>query len=843
MDQNNRPHSRDKQSSSGSSGLSHGGRIGSSGPVGGQHGSSSPSGGGRGYSGGDRGVSGGGLLGLVLSLFSGNKKILTLVIVAAAVFFLFKTCKGGGTTDNPSSLLGSFFDQSSYSDNVGGYGENDSLSLQNLSSSMASTYTGASSGGNANLSVASGARSRYVSLKGNGSDTVTVMVYLCGTDLESKYGMATKDMIEMTKATLSDQVNVILLTGGCKKWNNGVVSSSVNQIYRVQNGGLAKLEENFGTKAMTDPENLTSFIQYCARNYPASRNMLIFWDHGGGSITGYGYDEKNSSSSSMTLPKINDALYKAGCKFDFIGFDACLMATLETALVCDNYADYLIASEEVEPGTGWHYTGWLTSLSKNTSIPTVTLAKELADDFVSASCQASSGSQVTLSCIDLAELHGTVPAAFKSFASSTNTMITGSDYQKVSNARAGVRQFSAKNRINQIDLVDLCERIGSSESNALAAALRSCVKYNATTMSRAYGVSIYFPYESLSSMNSAVSSYNSLGMEPEYTKCIRSFASLEQGGQVAAASSYSPSSSSSGDLLGSLLGSFTSSSSQSTGSLSSGSLLGSLLGGLGGSSGSSSDASSITSLLSAFSGRSMPADLAWVDTDLAAEKAPQIAAQRLDPSRVRVTEKNGKNVLVLTDAEWALVQSVELNVYAKDGTEYLDLGLDNTFEWNDAKKTELSLGYDGDWLALNEEICAYYFVSEVENADGSWTTTGRIPALLNGQLVDLWVVFVSGNKGGVVTGAYPAYENGETDTLAKGKIVIHPGDEIQLVCDAYDADRISYAGTVTLGEAFTVPSGGLKLEQRTITGADDFRVSYRLTDLYGVSYWTPAIRY
>ncbi|MBQ7171271.1 MAG: peptidase C11 [Clostridia bacterium] len=835
MDHNNRPQGRNKRPVSGSAGLSHGQRIGSSGPVGGSGGGGGFSGGGsRGYSGGNRGSFGGGLLGLVLSLFGGNKKLLLIVLAVIAVIFLVKNCGSAGT-------LGSFLDLSSYQDNVGGYGEDGSPELEDLSSSMAATYTGASAGGNANLSVASGARERYVTLKGDGSDTVTVMVYLCGTDLESQYGMGTKDLIEMTKATLSEKVRVIVLTGGCKKWNNSVVSSSVNQIYEIKDGGIAALEENFGTKAMTDPENLTDFIRYCSKYYPASRNVLIFWDHGGGSVTGYGYDEKRGSSS-MTLPKINDALAKAGVKFDFIGFDACLMATMETALVCDRYADYLIASEEVEPGTGWYYTNWLTALSKNPAIPTVTLAKQLADDFVSASCQASSGSQVTLSCLDLAELHGTVPDAFRSFASSTNALITGDEYRKVSDARAGVRQFSAKNRINQIDLVDLCDRIGTEEAKTLAKALRSCVKYNATTMSRAYGVSIYFPYESLSSMNSAVSSYNSLGMEPEYTRCIRSFASLEQSGQIAAASSYTSSSGSASDLLGSLLGSFTSSGS-SSGSLSSGSLLSSLLGSLGGSSASSSDSSAITSLLSAFSGRSMPASLSWMDTDLAAEKAAQVAAERLDPARIRVTEKNGKNVLVLTPEEWSLIRTIELNVYAMDGGDYLDLGLDNVFEWNDEKMTELSLGYDGSWLALNGRICAYYFVSKTENADGSLTVTGRIPALLNDRLVDLWVVFDGENEDGTVTGAYPAYAGGETDTLAKGKIVVRPGDRIRLVCDVYDAEKYAYDGTYEFGDEFAVPAGGLKLEQYEIVGAERFAVSYRLTDLYGVSYWTPAIVY
>ena len=60
---------------------------------------------------------------------------------------------------------------------------------------------------------------------------------------------------------------------------------------------------------------------------------------------GYGYDEKYPGQGSMTLDEINTALENAGVKFDFIGFDACLMATAETALVCSEYADYMIASE------------------------------------------------------------------------------------------------------------------------------------------------------------------------------------------------------------------------------------------------------------------------------------------------------------------------------------------------------------------------------------------------------------------------------------------------------------------------------------------------------------------
>ena len=112
----------------------------------------------------------------------------------------------------------------------------------------------------------------------------------------------------------------------------------------------------------------------------------------------------------MSLAGINTALKNAGVKFDFIGFDACLMATVETALMLDEYADYMIASEETEPGIGWYYTNWLTKLSANTSMPTLEIGKNIVDDFVTTCASQCRGQSATLSVVDLAELSATVPA-------------------------------------------------------------------------------------------------------------------------------------------------------------------------------------------------------------------------------------------------------------------------------------------------------------------------------------------------------------------------------------------------------------------------------------------------
>ena len=826
MDQNQRPHSRKKTVGSGSAGAHSGGSAGGNGPVG--------SGGRKTSSSGQRASSSASLLGPLLSLLLGGKgkkklnlkTILILALVVIAIFFVMKKFSGGSLLQNADFSQG--------------------INPFNSSSTVSDLETDYSKYSAPDYTVSKLARAKRVTPVGNGNDTVTIMVYMCGTDLESKYGMATKDLQEMLKAKISSKVNLIVETGGCKKWQNSTVSSSKNQIYKVESGGLRKLVDNNGTSSMTDPKNLTSFINYCQKNYPADRNMLIFWDHGGGSLTGYGYDEKNPNSSSMTLDKINSALKASKCTFDFIGFDACLMATLETALVCNSYADYLIGSEESEPGTGWYYTNWLTEISNNTSVATLDIAQTIIDDFV-ASCGSSSPTGVTLSVIDLAEMQGTVPDTFKNFSTSTTELVKSDDYKVVSNARAGVRQFAAQSKINQVDLIDLAQRIGTEESKALADALHGCVKYNKATMTHSNGVSIYFPYESTKNVKAAVASYEALGIDSEYSKCIKSFASLEYGGQIAASASQLPTGSMGSigtELLGTLINSYTGTTA-STSPL--GSLLGTFVGGATGSSGGSTislpaagnsiDLGTLTSLLGAFSGRSMPAEYDWVDTELIADKAEDIAKDYLDPSRITATDKNGTKVLSLTDNEWALVQTAELNVFAKDGNGYIDLGLDNTFDWDE--DNDMILGFDGTWLTLNGNVCAYYLVSDTQNADESWTTVGRIPARLNGDFVNLRVVFDDAHPDGIITGAYPLYEDAAIGVQAKGNIEVKAGDKIELLCDYYSLDG-DYSDTHTLGDSFTVPESGLKLENLKLTNKE-VTYTYRITDIYGNHFWTPVV--
>ena len=157
-----------------------------------------------------------------------------------------------------------------------------------------------------------------------------------------------------------------------------------------------------------------------------------------------------------------------------VGFDACLMATLETGLMLNDYADYMLASEETEPGIGWYYTKWVTALSKNTSISTLDLGKQVIDDFVDECNRRCAGQKTTLSLVDLAELSATAPKSLKDFASSTSKLLSGSDYKQVSDALSSMApgvlsslsaatQTAQSQPQNSVDLSGLLQLFGGQQ--------------------------------------------------------------------------------------------------------------------------------------------------------------------------------------------------------------------------------------------------------------------------------------------------------------------------------------------------------------------------------------------
>ncbi len=719
------------------------------------------------------------------------KKLLFLIVILFIGYLLLRSCSGMIAEPEMPASQGFTADTPSASE-ISGDPANNNISP---------------------MTGITGPRTRRTEILGGSRDVFTIMIYMCGTDLESQYGMGTADLNEMLHATISDKVNIIVETGGTARWRNSVVKNNTNQRYQVTSSGLQLLQDNLGQRPMTDPRTLQDFITYSATNFPANRYALIFWDHGGGSLSGFGYDQLFPNSGSMSISQIHSALEGAGVKFDFVGFDACLMATLETAYMLNYHADYMIASEETEPGIGWYYTNWISKLSANTSMDTVEIGRLIIDDFITTCRQTVPREITTLSIIDLVVLNNIVDEPFKKFAATVDEQLD-SDYRIVSNARGDSREFNRSN-LDQVDLIDLAQNIGSPEALALVGALQQAIRYNRTSdnISRAHGVSIYFPYDELRNMSSMVNIYNQIGMGDEYTTLIRKFANMVLGGQITTSGSSNP--------LGSLIGAS----------------------GGGGSPGSSADLWSLAwntffadadfgGVIGALSGEQTN----WVDPKLIQSNADYYREHYLDAGSLKLTRKGGGYVLKLTDGQWDLIQKVELNVFFDDGAGFIDLGLDNVYEFdNDG---DLIVDFDDTWLALDRQIVAYY-VESIEEDGSYWSIIGRIPAMLNGELVDIIVMFNNEYPYGTVAGARINY-GALTDTVAKGLIPLESGDVIDFLCDYYTYDE-EYDSSYYLGDQMIV-DGELEVSNVNVGNARCM-VTYRLTDIYNNTYWTPALIY
>ena len=126
-----------------------------------------------------------------------------------------------------------------------------------LSNTHSSNWKLTSNVGQLNTQIISGVRDKRTKIVGNNNDVMTIMVYMCGSDLESKNAMGVYDLVEMANAKLSDKINLLVYTGGSKQWHTDSISARYNQIYKVVGDGKIQcLVENAGTGAMVDPDNL-----------------------------------------------------------------------------------------------------------------------------------------------------------------------------------------------------------------------------------------------------------------------------------------------------------------------------------------------------------------------------------------------------------------------------------------------------------------------------------------------------------------------------------------------------------------------------------------------------------
>ncbi|MGI6778803.1 MAG: clostripain-related cysteine peptidase [Acetivibrionales bacterium] len=88
----------------------------------------------------------------------------------------------------------------------------------------------------------------------------------------------------------------------------------------------------------------------------------------------------------------------------------CLMATVDTAYTFSDIGKYLVASQEVEPGNGWLYSGWLGALGQTPDMEPMELAKVICDSYAQGCEEVGTEDNITLSVTDLSKVSDLVAA-------------------------------------------------------------------------------------------------------------------------------------------------------------------------------------------------------------------------------------------------------------------------------------------------------------------------------------------------------------------------------------------------------------------------------------------------
>lgn len=356
----------------------------------------------------------------------------------------------------------------------------------------------------------------------------TIMIYVVASNLESDNPYApaaTLDLCEMMNASIpaTDDVNVIVCCGGTTAWYMQGMDARSLYILELQNGSLGIVSQT-SAQNMADPNMLMSFIDFAYGYYPADLYSLILWDHGGGPMGGYGYDTLFGDMLSMeevASAIATSNLCLSGCKFEWIGFDACLMGSIEVAKLLSPYAEYLIASEETIPRYGWNYDFLSDIGSATNGAEAGYLIIDAYFDFY----ELYGFTDLTLSCMDLSKV-GALSSDIEALFDLALADIDTDKGINVLRARAQAKSFAVFTSADSYDLVDLGDlmarlrRTYPNETEAVLQALDEVVVLNKTSVAGAYGTTCYFPYLNTVWRDAWISSYPRYSVSKSYTDYV-----------------------------------------------------------------------------------------------------------------------------------------------------------------------------------------------------------------------------------------------------------------------------------------------------------------------------------
>ncbi len=294
-------------------------------------------------------------------------------------------------------------------------------------------------------------------------DSWTVMIYMCGSDLESgSYHFATSDIREILSVTgQPEDVNVIIETGGSRKWSYPNIDANMLSRYHVENNALV-LDEKVARASMGKQSTFEDFLNWGLNEYPAYKTGVVLWNHGG-ALGGCCYDE-NYGSDSLLNSEANAAFANAfeeqgltGSKLEFVGYDCCLMQIQDVAEFNSQYFNYMVGSEEAEDGYGWDYDNWLDDLYAGKD--TEAILKANCDSFV-VSCGVTSDQCLSyLKLNKMADFHEKIEAMS---AAIKNTV--KSNYNAFKNIINSAKRYTSFYSYGVMDGLDFLDKLSENST-------------------------------------------------------------------------------------------------------------------------------------------------------------------------------------------------------------------------------------------------------------------------------------------------------------------------------------------------------------------------------------------
>lgn len=186
----------------------------------------------------------------------------------------------------------------------------------------------------------------------------------------------------------------------------------------------AVILKEYPEQLSTDKEVMATVLQDMAKFSPTQNLGLIVGSHGSSWYNtiytrALGYD--GSTSNSINLPDMVEAMETLEKPFDFILFDACYMGTMEVAYEFRHVADYQISSVMEVPAYGFPYDYFLGDLYKGTVEGYKNVCQSFVDYYKSVYDEGKTA-WGTIALIDSKEVEGMTQAVRQQIVAHKDTL-------------------------------------------------------------------------------------------------------------------------------------------------------------------------------------------------------------------------------------------------------------------------------------------------------------------------------------------------------------------------------------------------------------------------------------